>query len=332
LGSSSSFAKVVRIAAIIFWLHNKKQEKYLSAEEIEYAGNRLLLLAQQQASFTNKRYKNFKTIMENGLIKIATRIGNSCAVPETIKPILLHHEDIICQRILTDIHKKKLHGGPSRMVYEYRQDFFTPAVKKLAKKIVSECAICTRYANNPHVHEISVLPRPRVRPQGVFFYTGIDMAGPFVVKEFGDKLYRTRKIWMLLCTCLTSRAIHLEMLLDCSAVGLNNALQNFFARRNTPKYIFSDNGGNMVGCKRMVNKNSALSNLIELPYTQDKLAGSKITWNTILERAPNFGGAWEVIIREVKRFFIKMTGSRQLTLYEFQCLLCRIEAVVNSKL
>jgi hypothetical protein len=26
-----------------------------------------------------------------------------------------------------------------------------------------------------------------------------------------------------------------------------------------------------------------------------------------------------------------MTGSRRLTLYKFQCLLCRIEAVVNSR-
>jgi hypothetical protein len=128
LASRSSFAKVVRIAAIIFRLRNKKPEKYLSAEEIEYARNRQLLLAQQGASFTKKRYKNFNTIIENGLIKIATRIENSCAPTETIKPILLHHKDIICQRILTDIHKKTLHGGPSRLVYEYCQEFFTPAV------------------------------------------------------------------------------------------------------------------------------------------------------------------------------------------------------------
>jgi hypothetical protein len=76
-----------------------------------------------------------------GQLKMAARIGNSCAAPETIKPILLLHEDIICQRILTDIHKKTLHGGPSRMVYKYRPESFSPAIKKLAKKIVSECVI-----------------------------------------------------------------------------------------------------------------------------------------------------------------------------------------------
>jgi hypothetical protein len=61
------------------------------------------------------------------------------------------------------------------------------------------------------------------------------------------------------------------------------------------------------------------------------LADLKITWNTIPVRAPNFGGAWEVLIREVKRHFIKMTRSRRLTLYEFQCLLCQIKAVGNSR-
>jgi hypothetical protein len=55
--------------------------------------NKIVQLTQQRTNFTSKHYKNFKTIKEEGLIIIATRIGNSYAVSETIKPIILHHED-----------------------------------------------------------------------------------------------------------------------------------------------------------------------------------------------------------------------------------------------
>jgi Integrase zinc binding domain len=94
---------------------------------------------------------------------------------------------------MTDIHQDTLHGGPSGMVYEYQQKYFTPAAKRIAKKLVSECSICTRYANNKNIPEIGVLPPLPVRPRGVFFLTDVDKAGPFEVREFRERFTRSRK-------------------------------------------------------------------------------------------------------------------------------------------
>jgi hypothetical protein len=134
----TSFRKIKRIAAIIFPMKNKKRTKFQDAEELMYARNKMVQLTQQRKNFTSKRFKNFKTIKEEGVIKIATRIGHSYATSETMKPTLLHHEDIICQRIMTDIYQDKLHGGQSHMVYEYWPKYFTPAAKRIVKKIVKE--------------------------------------------------------------------------------------------------------------------------------------------------------------------------------------------------
>ena len=69
-----------------------------------------------------------------------------------------------------------------------------------------------------------------------FQNTGIDYFGPFEV-EF---LRKTRKYWCCLFTCLTSRAIRIEVVEGLDTDACMMALKRFMARRGGPHTIVSE--------------------------------------------------------------------------------------------
>lgn len=65
-----------------------------------------------------------------------------------------------------------------------------------------------------------------------FTYIGIDTAGHFWIRQ---------KYWILIATCLNTRAIALEPLRDMTTATLNEAFERISARRTTPHFVVSDN-------------------------------------------------------------------------------------------
>ena len=51
-------------------------------------------------------------------------------------------------------------------------------------------------------------------------------------------------------TCLNTRAVHLELAVDYSAMEFIKVLRCFFAIRGRPALILSDNGTKLVGAER----------------------------------------------------------------------------------
>ncbi|KAI8115932.1 hypothetical protein CVS40_11922 [Lucilia cuprina] len=51
-------------------------------------------------------------------------------------------------------------------------------------------------------------------------------------------------------TCLTIRAVHIEIVHSLTTSSCILAIRNFMARRDTPREFFSDNATNFVGAER----------------------------------------------------------------------------------
>ena len=60
----------------------------------------------------------------------------------------------------------------------------------------------------------------------------------------------TAKRYGVLFTCLTTRAVHLEIAGDMSTDSFNLALRRFVSRRGPIDIICSDNGTNLIGAER----------------------------------------------------------------------------------
>lgn len=91
------------------------------------------------------------------------------------------------------------------------------------------------------------LPEDRLQDKGWSFkYTGLNYFGPLLVPVGRH----TEKRWVALFTCLTTRAIHLEMTHDLPTDSCIIAIGNFMSRRGPMVRIRSDNGKNIVGADR----------------------------------------------------------------------------------
>ena len=82
-----------------------------------------------------------------------------------------------------------------------------------------------------------------------FAHTGVDYFGPFLTKRGKSHVKR----YGCLFTRLTTRAVHIEMAADLTTDSLN-ALRRFVARRKGVTHLYSDNGFNFAGAKRVLKE------------------------------------------------------------------------------
>lgn len=78
----------------------------------------------------------------------------------------------------------------------------------------------------------------RVAPSDpLFTYVGIDYFGPLFVKQGRSQVKR----YGCLFTCLTMRAVHIEVAYTLEADSFICGYQRFVSRQGKPKEIYSDN-------------------------------------------------------------------------------------------
>lgn len=131
---------------------------------------------------------------------------------------------------------------------------------------------------------MSPLPPARLGAfQRPFTFVGVDYFGPIAV-TFGRK---SLKRWGVVFTCLTMRAVHIEIAHSLSTDSFLMALRNFIARRGTPAEIYSDNGTNFRGADRLLKEE--LKN-IKFNNIHSELAYKGITWKFNPPAAPHMGG------------------------------------------
>ena len=101
---------------------------------------------------------------------------------------------------------------------------------------------------------MSNLPAVRVRPSPPFTNVGVDLFGPFHIKDTvaTRRHNSTSKMWGCVFACLSSRATHFEALASLDASSFFNALTRFCAIRGYPCLIRSDRGGNFEYFQKVV--------------------------------------------------------------------------------
>ena len=138
------------------------------------------------------------------------------------------------------------------------------------------------------------LPKERLwLEEHPFTYTGVDFFGPFNVKYTrGTRSTKaTIKRYGVLFTCLTIRAVHLEIAGDLSTDKFMLALRRFIARRGKPKIMMSDNGTNFVGANKELQTSLQEPDQSKIVFC---LTDYNIEWKFNPPIAPWMGGAWNL--------------------------------------
>ncbi|GAB1866394.1 hypothetical protein CAJAP_07473 [Camponotus japonicus] len=91
------------------------------------------------------------------------------------------------------------------------------------------------------------LPPERVTPSRPFLNSGIDYAGPIILKSWKGRNSKTYKGYIALFVCLSTSAIHIELVTDYSTEAFIAAYKRFVSRRGICATLTSDCGTNFKG-------------------------------------------------------------------------------------
>lgn len=208
------------------------------------------------------------------------------------------------------------------MLNELKQRYVIPRLRTKLKSIRANCIKCRISNAKTEVPEMAALPQSRLavlmRP---FTHCGLDYFGPMNVK-IGR---RHEKRWGALFTCLTTRAIHMEIVSSLSADSCILAIRSFICRRGQPESLYCDNGTNFHGAEHELRKS-----LKEIePNLQQNYGGIRWSFNPPL--APHMGGAWERLVRSVKCGLRASLLDKVPTEEALRSTLTEIESIINAR-
>ena len=234
-------------------------------------------------------------IDKKGILRVGGRIHKSQHISEGERhPIILPRQSHVTKVIITKVHNETNHGGRSLTLCELRtQGYYVHKGSKTVAKILNNCLVCRKIRRPPECQKMADLPSERVEQCPVFFHSGMDVFGPYMVKRGRSETKR----YGLLFTCLYSRAIHLEMLEDLSTDCFINALRCFISLRGVVKTIFCDQGTNFVGAH-----NEMQQALTELEHSKLEifLSSKQVEFKFNVPHASEQAGVWERQIRTTR--------------------------------
>ncbi|XP_062557946.1 uncharacterized protein LOC134222813 [Armigeres subalbatus] len=233
---------------------------------------------------------------DQGLLRMRGRISAcSLATEDAKNPIILPRDHHTTSLIISHYHNKYHHINHETTINELRQRYCIPRLRATYAKIRYNCQYCKNHRAVPRPPIMADLPSERLdafaRP---FTHIGIDYFGPIEV-ALGR---RVEKRWGMLITCLTIRAIHIEVVHTLSTDSCIMGLRNFVARRGTPKTIYSDHGTCFIGASRELLEAATTINQDEI---MKEFSSTEISWKFIPPASPHMGGSWERLIGTVKR-------------------------------
>lgn len=226
---------------------------------------------------------------EVGILIVGGRIRHSILPPNQRHPAILPAGSHLTKLIVAVCHKETLHVGVQATLAHVRQAYWIPHGRTTVKTYIHHCV---RWRAAPVEQRMADLPFPRVRPSRPFLHTGVDYAGPVLVHLSLGRGCKTRKGFICVFVCFSSRAVHLEIVSDYTAEGFLAALRRFVSRRGLPSDLYSDQGTKSTGAN---TKLRALFMAAEREV-QKLLEGVELLrtkWHFNPPSSPHFGGLWE---------------------------------------
>lgn len=262
---------------------------------------------------------------KTGLIRVGGRLRHNPDLPvDEVHPIVLDPRHALTRLVIQDYDGKLQHPGPERVFAEIRRRYWVLRGREAVRRHQRSCAECKKWRGHPNPPRMADLPPARLRLfKPAFYSTGVDCFGPYSIK-IGR---RNEKRWGILFKCLTTRAVHIDVLPSMDTDAFLMALRRFIARRGKPKEILCDQGTNFRGGERELQE--AFQALH--PDLKEQLASQQIKFAFNPPGSPHFGGCWEREIRSLKTALQVTIGAQTVTEEVLHTVLIEIEGMLNSK-
>ena len=244
---------------------------------------------------------------------------------EICNPILLAKIHPFTRLIILNAHSQVQHLGVQTTLNHIRnKGFWIPQARQAVKTVLSTCFLCKKYnALCYNYPKLTNLPRHQLTLIKPFYHVGVDFTSHIWIKdtESGNE----QKMYILLFTCLSIRALHMELVPDMTTENFLLAFQRFCNRYTIPSHLYSDNA------RAFVKAGDILSDVLSSQEFCDHLTQLHIKHVKIPLYAAFIGAAWERLIRTVKSCLYKTVQTKTLSYFELLTTLSSIQNAINSR-
>lgn len=269
---------------------------------------------------------------DKGLLRVSGRLGLAEHLNyDQRHPIILPYSHLVSKLIVSHAHLSTLHGTDQQTFMLVSQRYHIIRCKSLIKFVTNRCVKCFRQRCIAQQQLMGQLPRERITPNRPFLNCGVDFAGPFEIKKFRGRCQSHYKSYFAIFVCFSTKAVHLEVVIDLSTPAFIAAYRRFISRRGLVRNMYSDCGSNFKGAKSVITRSVSA---IDTDWNQTiakELAEFRTTWHFNPPASPHFGGLWEAGVKSVKRHLKRIVGNTKLTYDEFETILLQVEACLNSR-
>ncbi|XP_068696910.1 uncharacterized protein [Montipora foliosa] len=161
--------------------------------------------------------------------------------------IILPKNSHVTSLVVDHYNRLSGHSGRQHVLSLIRQKYWVVKANSTVRKVLTNCYKCRRQEAPFCEQKMADLPEDHLIPSNPPFTTvGVDYFGPFQVRHSRSLVKR----YGVLFTCLTVRAVHIEVAHSLDTDSFLLALRRFIARRGQVREMRSDNGTNFTSGER----------------------------------------------------------------------------------
>uniref|UniRef100_A0A5S6Q6X4 Integrase catalytic domain-containing protein n=1 Tax=Trichuris muris TaxID=70415 RepID=A0A5S6Q6X4_TRIMR len=265
-------------------------------------------------------------------MRVGGRLGKALLPYDNLHPILLLARHPLSRRITEEFHGRLKYSGTDSVLAAVRQYFWILRGRQLVTKVRKSCLQYARESTKTGEQLMAELAMERFAVGCLpFHHKSVDYFGPILVRSERN---RCVKRYGIIFTCLTIRAVCLDIAQSLSTEDFLLVLRRSVSLSGKPESVYSDKGRNFVGAARELRRTvQALNGDDSLKkYT----AREGIRWKFQPANAPHFGGAHESLVKSTKRALCRMLASSTLdsprvTEEAFRTLLFEVSGLLNSR-
>ena len=267
---------------------------------------------------------------EDSLFRAHGRLEDVRCLPEELrKPIILPKDHPFVILLLRDLHERRGHCGYKSLIHEARKRFWIIGLRRMAKTVTSKCVICRKLRKRPLNQLMGQIPNLRVAAGfPAFSNTAMDMFGPVQIK-LGRKTLKEAQV--IIFACMTSRAIHLELVTDKTSDAFLMAFRRFACLRGHPNVCWSDRGTNFVGAQGYLKE---ITQNWDIPGVKSVLSDKfscELRWEWNTPHASHQNGVVETLIKSVRQAFNATCKNQAYSEEQWRTILSEITYMVNGR-
>ena len=240
-------------------------------------------------------------------------------------PIFVPRSGELLKPLIRDIHENNSHVGKYQVLNEFRKEYWRSRMFSAVQSILLQCLKCKKLNARKIKLNQNAYRDFRINPSEIpFRFIFLDHFGPYSVSWEGKRV----KCWILIITCLWSRAVNLKVCTDLSVETFLKALQLHIFEFGVPERIFSDLGSSFKPAADTIV--SFLNDVETVTFLQEKNI-SLPEFQQYFKGNSSLGSLVEILVKSSKKLISNTLGKKLLNFIDFDFLINQIRFLMNRR-